>query len=174
MRGNMYNKIIAVFIFSAFLVGFKQNKTTSDNPKGDFAIYLLKSDTLKTWEARQLPLSSLTLADKPLISFKDIIRYDSLQHNITLTAGGIIKVKSFFSKRTSKVPIPFIVAVGSEKIYLGNVFVIGAPYIVPDVPYIHSSFKKTLTIFRSADGNTLDKRMDERIYKALRKRNKLN
>jgi hypothetical protein len=168
----MYNKIIAVFILSAVLFGFKQNISTSSNQTDDFSIYLLKSDTLKTREAKQQPLNSLTLARRPFISIDDIVSYDWSQHNITLTPKGIKKVRSFFAKRTSAEPIPFVVVVGKEKIYLGTIFIIGAPYVVPDLPYIHSSFKTTLMIFRSPDSPG-DQRSDERVRKALQKRDKL-
>ncbi len=169
----MLNKTIAVIIFSAVLVGFTQNTPTSNNQSSDFAIYLLKSDTLKTWQVKRMPLDSLALADRPLVCIKDIVSYDWTHHNMVLTQAGIRKVRAFFSKRTSKDPIPFVVTVGKERVYMGNVFFIGTTYIIPDLPYISSSFKRTLLIFKSADGKPADKRYDEKVHKALQKRHKI-
>jgi hypothetical protein len=169
----MCSNIRMCMLLTTVLLGFTPNVKAQKDQTGDFAIYFLKNDTLRTYQVKQLPLESLVLADRPFIGMNDIAAYHWQQQEIVLTTAGLKKVKSYFSTATTKEPIPFVVVAGNQKVYLGNIFFVGTSYIVPDVPYLHSAFKEPLMIFKAPVAIPPDMRYDERVKIALEKKNKL-
>ena len=180
----MYNKTILILLLLVVPIGFAQRTTASNIQAGDFAIYLLKDDTLKTWEVILRSLDSLTIADHPLIRIDDVVSYDWPNHSIMLTPKGIQKVRSAVAKRTSTLPFPFVVVVGNEKVYLGNMYLMPSSYMAGDIPYIDvSQFTELQTalgsrptsvkINRAPDVTVPDIRNHVRVYQALLKKNKV-
>ena len=85
----------------------------------EFGIYLLTDDRPAT-ELAQSDLNDLPLQDKPLISSADIVAYHKGDHIIELTPSAYAKVQAIFPKPVRVDGIPFVVAVGDERIYAGG------------------------------------------------------
>jgi hypothetical protein len=180
----MNNKNFLIILLLVVPIGFAGRATSVHNQSGDFAIYLLKSDTLKTWEAIFQSLDSLTLADHPLISIDDVISYDWPNHSILLTSQGIQNIKSAVAKRGSTHSFPFVVVVGTERVYLGTMYLMPSSQAVNVVPFVDLSlFTKSeiargsrptsLKVERAPDIAVHDLRKHARVYQALLKRNKV-
>jgi hypothetical protein len=169
----MNNKVIAVLFLFVVLIGCKEDTTGLGNQTGDFSIFLLKDDTLTTEQAKQIPLATIIVKDDPITSINDVVSYNWSEHSIELTKEGFNKFKSVESKIISTLGLPFIVMVGHEKVYLGNIYPYYSSYMHTDVPFIGVSPFTSLRIARAPDTKIEDRRSDERIYKALERRNKL-
>jgi len=169
----MYNKTILVLLLAIAPVGLGRHTVTLNNQPSDFGIYLLRDDTLRTWQAKLLPLNALDLAPKPLIGINDIESYEWSDHTIKLTKEGLARIRALQDNKTLTLPFPFVVVVGNIKIYMGNFFQLYSSYMPVDLPYMFPSLEATLTIRRAPDKSIKDQREDPRIYDALRRRNKL-
>jgi hypothetical protein len=144
-----------------------------NNQPSDFAIYLLRNDTLQTWQAKEMPVNALDLATYPLVGINDIESYKWSDHTIRLTADGIAKFKALEDKTNSTSGFPFVVVVGNVRIYMGNIYRMNSSFMPNDLPYIFAPPNTNLSIGRAPDRNIKDKRNDPRVYNALLKRNKL-
>ena len=169
----MYNKTILILLLAIAPVGLGRRTLTLNNQPSDFAIYLLKDDTLQTWQAKQLPLSALDLATRPLIGINDIESYQWSDHTIKLTAEGLAKIKMLEDNTKSTFPFPFVVVVGNIKIYMGNIYQMYSSFMPIDLPYIFPALETTLKLRRAPDRTIKDQREDPRIYNALLRRNKI-
>jgi hypothetical protein len=139
----------------------------------DFAIYLLRNDTLQTWQAKQLPLNALDLAPRPLVGIHDIESYKWSDHEMSLTAEGVAKFKVLEKKTHSSSGFPFVVMVGNRRIYMGNIFRRYSSYMPGDLPFLFVPLEQILKIGRAPDRSIKDQREDPRIYHAFARRNKL-
>jgi len=169
----MYNKTILILLLAIAPVGLGRRTLTLNNQPSDFAIYLLKDDTLQTWQAKQLPLSALDLATRPLIGINDIESYQWSDHTIKLTAEGLAKITMLEDNTKSTFPFPFVVAVVNIKIYMGNIYQMYSSFMPIDLPYIFPALETTLKLRRAPDRTIKDQREDPRIYNALLRRNKI-
>ena len=169
----MYNKTILILLLAIAPVGLGRRTLTLNNQPSDFAIYLLKDDTLQTWQAKQLPLSALDLATRPFIGINDIESYQWSDHTIKLTAEGLAKITMLEDNTKSTFPFPFVVAVGNIKIYMGNIYQMYSSFMPIDLPYIFPALETTLKLRRAPDRTIKDQREDPRIYNALLRRNKI-
>ena len=169
----MYNKTILILLLAVAPVGLGRRTLTLNNQPSDFAIYLLKDDTLQIWQVKGLSLSALDLANRPLVGISDIESYQWSDHSIRLTIAGIAKFKALEDKTNSTSGFPFVVVVGNERVYLGNIYRMHSSYMPGDLPLIFAPIVRTLKIGRALDRSIEDKRNDLRVYKELARRNKL-
>ena len=142
------------------------------NQPNNFAIYLFRDDTLRTWQAKQLPLNTIDLDSRPLVGINDIESYKWSGHTIRLNTNGIEKFKVLENTTNSSGGFPFIVVVGNLKIYLGNEFRKYSSYMPGDLPYIFTPLDNNLKISRAPDRSIKDTRDDPRVYNALVRKDK--
>ena len=124
------------------------------NKSGYFAIYLLRNDTLKTWEVTAWPLDSLPLAKMPLLGTDDITSFNWVKQEIVLTPKAIERIRSMIVTRNSSLPFPFVVVVNKDRIYMGNIYQNFSSYMAGEIPYIdlsgfqlgRSTLPKSITI----------------------------
>jgi hypothetical protein len=169
----MVHKMIFTLVLCIAPIGLGRRTLNLNNQPSDFAIYLLRDDTLQTWQAKQLPLDALDLSPRPLVGINDIESYTWADHTMRLNADGIAKIKALENKRNMSRGYPFVVMVGNGKIYMGNIFQMYSSYMSGDLPCIFVPLDKNLKITRALDRKIKDKRDDPRVYNALVKRNKL-
>jgi hypothetical protein len=168
----MIFRTIAIFILLATLPGC----TDPVEPGGEaveFGIFLLSDDTLNTDDIKHISLDELVLKENPLIDIDDVVLYHCSDHSIDLTDEGFAKFKSVEGMVKSIYGLPFVVAVGGEKVYLGNIYPCYSSLMYRDLPYIGVSPFISLTIERAWDDSVPDVRDDERVYNALWRRGKL-
>jgi hypothetical protein len=89
----------------------------ADSTPGDYAIYLVKSDSA----APGSDLARIDLASTPFLSQADILSYTWETHEIELTESARQRVAQLAVPVTTG--IPFVVCVGSERIYPGAFWV---------------------------------------------------
>jgi len=82
------------------------------------AIYLLSQD-ISAVDAVKWDLDQLPLENEPLISDEDIISYERASHSIELTPDAYRRFQRVFPKPVKVSGIPFVVCVGSQRIYSG-------------------------------------------------------
>ena len=85
---------------------------------GEFALFLVEGNPPAN-AVRGMELNSLPLASNPLISTDDIQSYDQLTHEIVLTSSGYQRILDLYSLPIDVDGIPFVVTVGSERVYAG-------------------------------------------------------
>lgn len=169
-------KYFLLFIALFLLPNCSRDKNPLDSsPKEIFAIYLLDDLQLSAVDASKKSLDSLTLAKDPLIIVSDIIHYIWKNHTFSLTQEASKKVKTVNDSQGSVFGVPFVVVVGSDRIYMGA-FWWGYSSVAPTFPYIEvlipSSIDEsptTLKIEPSWIEADPDPRGDTRIYLALKK-----
>ncbi len=169
----MCNKTILILLLCVAPIGLGRRTLTLNNQPTDFGIYLLRDDTMQTWQAKEMPLGALDLATRPLVGINDIESYNWSDHTLRLTEDGMAKFKALEGRTTSTSGFPFVVLVGNIRIYMGNIYRMNSSYMPGDLPYIFAPPGTYIIIKRGPDRNVKDKRDDSRIYKALLRRNKL-
>jgi hypothetical protein len=169
----MVHKMIFILVLCVAPIGLGRRTLNLNNQPSDFAIYLLRDDTLQTWQAKQLPLDALDLSTWPLVSINDIESYTWSDHTMRLNAEGVAKFKALENKTNSSRGFPFVVMVGNRKIYMGNIFRMYSSYMAGDLPYIFAPIDKNIKIARAPNKSIKDSRDDPRINNALARRNKL-
>jgi hypothetical protein len=88
-------------------------------PSSGFAIYLLSDDRPATALANS-SLASLPLRDQPLLTQEDLTWYDRATHEMELTPEALARVQQVFAAPVRTDGTPFVVCVGSERIYAGG------------------------------------------------------
>jgi len=166
---NKYTFI--VLIITALFYGC--NDSTGPSNDDAFGIYLLRDSTLTTSDAKILPIKSLNVQEKPIISTTDIIEYHWADHIIILTTEAFERSKSIEGKIKSTYGLPFLVLVGEQKIYLGNIYPAYSSYIHIDLPYIRVAPFIEMRIAKAPSQDVEDKRNDDNIYSALQRYNKI-
>ena len=87
-------------------------------PSDRFAIYLLDDSApqnMAPWD-----LGSLVLQDQPLLTSDDIARYQADTHEIELGTSACPKLQQALPQPITVRGVPFVVCVGSERIYVGT------------------------------------------------------
>jgi hypothetical protein len=139
----------------------------------NFEIYLVKDE--KTIDAIDDELADLDLEDEPILTDKDIEQYDWNKHKLTLIKDQ--KLQDILNEKVYlKVPIdgkPFVVVCDGERIYLGAFWTGLSSLLAPNCPIIISDFSDNDYFQIYYVHNERDTRNDERIYKALKKIDKL-
>ena len=159
-----------LFFATLFFVGFSLEcqSLSSDLVSQDstFAFYLLRDSTIASHQILKVFIDSLALASMPLFTAHDIKTYSWSTHTFVLKP----KIDSIFKRlctigRKSH-DIPFVVKVGSERIYLGEFL---SPYssLSPQCTYISIGSSSPYKLNCSKFASQPDKRSDKRIYDAL-------
>jgi len=87
-------------------------------PGGRFAIYLLAQD-IAPQDAAAMDLEALPLQDQPLLTSDDFASYRAATHEIELEASACQKLQGALPQVISVRGVPFVVCVGSQRIYAG-------------------------------------------------------
>ena len=167
----MFFKTIIVVIASLLLIDCTQS-TNNQNGENEFGIYLLLDKSITTSEAKTINLGLLKLQTEPIICLDDIISYDWSTHTIDLQTEAFERFKSLDTMNVSTYGLPFLVLVGNERIYLGNIYPMYSSlyhFDLPTInvaPFIDMKIEKPLDEFE-------DTRTDSRIFEVLKNNNKL-
>ncbi|MFH1852460.1 MAG: hypothetical protein ABIA75_08955 [Candidatus Neomarinimicrobiota bacterium] len=112
---------ILLFCMTFLMLGLMAGCSNTDESLCDFGLYLLADTTLSYAEIADKSLGKLKLQDNPVIISEDIQSYEvlyssdstySLFHRMVVTAATVDKLGSEI--------IPYVVKVGSNRIYLGE------------------------------------------------------
>jgi hypothetical protein len=106
--------VFLLFLLAAASVSIACRPVPSDR----FAIYLLAEDS----DAPSLAdrdLGSLPLQDQPLLSSDDFISYRAETHEVQLQASTCQELQQALPQNIGVRGVPFVVCVGSERIYAG-------------------------------------------------------
>lgn len=163
---------IALFLF----INCTRDKNPLDySPEDIFAIYLLEDPQLSAVDASTKSLDSLNLAKNPLIIVSEIIHYTWKHHTFSLMQEASKKVQTIYDSRGSVFGVPFVVVVGSDRIYMGAFWWVYSS-VAPTFPYIEALIPSslgespmTLKIEPSWIEGDPDPRGDTRIYLALKR-----
>ena len=136
-----------------------------------FAIYTLANPSVDVTDASRTPLEALVLSPQPFLDRSDIKSYRWKDHTISLTPEAYEKIRALGQSVQTK---PFVVMVGSERIYLGGFWAVYSslgrflPHIsFPLVDGNSISIAQPWRDVRDQDDPGNDMRSDERIYKCL-------
>ena len=174
LEDNMKKKyIISMLLIPLFLCFCSGSKVTENNLGNGLKFYLLKDSTITANEIMWVNLSDLTLAEKPFLSYEDLIYYDWSKHSIEIELSKANEIKSFCDKNISMRGIPFVVTVDKDRIYLGAFWSsyssLGATFPHIDALFIANETPNILILKKAWDSNSInpDLRNDERIYNSL-------
>jgi hypothetical protein len=145
-----------------FVVYAKEQK------QNQFAIYLVKD--LKTVDAIKKDLKDLELEDKPILQSSQITEYNWYTHEFKLKDNSLEKALN------KKVPVwgkPFVVVVGTERIYTGAFWTPLSSVYLPSIPTISSLWfpESDIRTYKIGYWGDNDKRGDLRIYASLKNQN---
>lgn len=137
LKGSQIVKALAVIIFSTLLINgcSKDVPPTAVKGGGDFAVYMLKDQSLKFSDVYNKPVSSLELMKKPWLTSSDISMYDFSSHYIYLKKN---RAEMFAKKEGVGEPqmnMPFVVTANGKAVYAGyftspiSSYMAGAPSI---------------------------------------------
>lgn len=135
--------------------------------RAEFAIYLLKGPGYTAAQAWNQPLESLVLADGPFLATGDLKFYNWQTHEFAVSASVDTQLAAFRRTPGPTGGIPFVVVVGTERIYLGA-FWYGYSSMISQVPFIDALGNPHRINKCESVLVTEDKRADPRVYRALR------
>lgn len=158
-----------ILIVTLLLVGCNNGQKVS--PVKNFAIYLVKD--LTTTEAMGKNLADLLLESTPLLTDREIKTYEWNEHVFTLKDGFNLEEK--LEGKVSLSGKPFVVVVGSQRIYLGSFWTPISSLYIPAIPTIDSIWSKTINkdSYAIKCENKKDPRADKRIYESLKEAGKI-
>lgn len=164
---------LSILLVSLFLLSCSEDIVNNKISDEGFNIYLLKDTTITTNQIMSVNLDDLTIADQPILSYKDIVYYNWSNHSFEIKLSKANEIKSFCSNHISVRGIPFVVTVDRERIYLGS-FWASYSSLAPVFPHLEATYLQNetptvLTIEKSWDNNEQDVREDQRIYNSLKK-----
>jgi hypothetical protein len=167
MKGQIF-----LFLFISTLLFKCSNSTSPILNDSEFGIYFLKETLINSKDAMEKPLENLELQSDPILDIEDIISYNWGEHTIEVSSINFEKIKNIENKIKSTYGLPFVVAVGKDKIYLGNFFPLYSSLMYMDLPHINVAPLTEIKIYK-APLDIEDKRNDERIYSVLKENGKL-
>lgn len=140
---------------------------TNSGEWAEFAIYRLKDLSLTAAQVWNQPLERLSLSDRPFLATDDLTSYKWQTHEFTVTASVDSQLALFRRTLGPTGGIPFVVVVGTDRIYLGA-FWYGYSSMIPQVPFI-DAIGDPHRINKCESVLVLeDKRNDDRIHRALK------
>ena len=149
-----------MLLFPLFLCFCSGSKVTENNLGNGIKFYLLKDSTITANEIRGVNLSDLTLAEKPFLSYGDLIYYDWSKHSFEIGLSKANEIKSFCKKNISTRGIPFVVTVDKERIYLGAFWAsyssYGATFPHIDALFIANETPNILILKKAWDSNSIN------------------
>jgi hypothetical protein len=142
------------------------------------SIHLL-ADDVPASELSSLDLAEIELQDEPIVSATDIISYSESTHEIELTAAAYARIQQLFELPVRVTGLPFVVSVGSDRIYAGAFWTSASSLSFAGV-VILQPFDPDERVIRIALGYPSpqafagkDPRSDERILRSLQAAGKL-
>jgi hypothetical protein len=156
----MHNALLLSFLM---LVGCSSATDPISSP--GFALYRLQDTKIAASQIWNQPLESMTLASSPFLTMQEMISYDWKTHTMTVTGTADSQFVQLARTLGPVGGIPFVVVVGTERIYLGA-FWYPHSSLIPQVPFI-DILAAPHQICRCPNG--ADARTDSRIYQALKR-----
>lgn len=144
---------------------------------GDFAIYLV-TEGISPSEFSSTDLNQLELQEEAILQIQDIVSYLGASHELELTVEAYARVQQLFPKPVNVFGIPFVVCVGTQRLYAGA-FMTPVSSISYDGVTIGQPFDRDPIVqislgYPSQQAFTgRDPRADSRIYNALQAAGKL-
>ncbi len=135
-------------------------------------IWPLEDAAMTLEEAAALPLDSLALQRTPILTMGDVGYYDASAHYIEHTFEYEPEVGRFSFLSVSQGPVPFVLQIDDERIYLGA-FISATSSFLPQQPFITvgTGVRNGFVIERGAAEE--DPRSDPRVLDVLREAGKL-
>jgi hypothetical protein len=135
--------------------------------RANFALYLLNDSKLTAAQVWGQPLESLVLANRPFLATGDLTSYRWQTHEFSVTAPIDSQLVAFQRTPGPTGGIPFVVMVGTQRIYLGA-FWYAYSSLIPQVPFI-DALRNVHQINKCESVLMLeDSRTDPRIHQALK------
>jgi hypothetical protein len=156
-------RAITVLVASLFLAACLLPDETADR---DFAVYLLMDSTTTASEAYSETIESLVLANSPFVTVHDLDSYVWSTHAFALRENARNTFETFRLTRWITSGVPFVVAVGQERIYVGTFWWALSSSMPPPCAVIDATGPLPHRI-ELANGAS-DKRGDSRIYVSLK------
>ena len=148
------------------LPGCKDSETGSSSSDSGFALYQLRDSSIRADQTWNISIDSLELASTPFLTAADIKSYSWSKHTFVAQQ----RIDSIFNSMRGlsgkSMGMPFVVAVGKERIYLGA-FWWGYSSLMPQATYIEMSLPPPYGLKHEELASLPDRRSDKRIYDAL-------
>ncbi len=144
-----------------------------------FSIHLL-ADEIPATELLPVDLKDLELQEEPILSSDDIIMYSWTRHEIKLTAEAYERIRQLFTPPAKVRGIPFVVCVGSDRVYAGAFWTpvssISLDGVVICQPFVPGQHLIRIGLgYPSPEAFTgIDPRFDQRIRRSLEAAGKLS
>ena len=170
----MLNKQVVLFI----LLYMAEISACAPQESKEFSIYLL-DEGISAIEFSRVDIEEVTLESTPVISGEDIVSYELDSHRITLTPAAYRRLQLVFQEPVKVSGIPFVVCVGSQRIYSGALWTPVSSISYDEVVILQSyesegtTIQLTLGYPGPAAFTGRDPRADPRIVRALELTNKL-
>jgi len=161
----MMTKIIYIAVLSVLL---SCSSPTDNNTTDSFAIYLLQDSSLSAWATESTPITDLILAQEAFITEDDLKSYTWVTHTFELIDDKDLAFKEFILSKGNVRGVPFVVLVGSERIYYGTFWWPYSSVVPPHCARIMTLITESTYTISLADGAT-DKRSNPKIYNALKR-----
>ncbi len=145
----------------------------------EFGIYLLRGE-MTTSSFMAADLARLDLQDDPVIASADIVTYNRTTHEMELTTAAYQRYRDLFTLPVDVDGLPFVVCVGSERIYRGafwtplSSLIFDGVVILDDLGSNAPRVQLYLGYPSPQAFGGSDPRADERIFKALEAAGKLD
>ncbi len=165
--------IIYMIFFPLIFSSCSENSITESTLEGELNFYLLKDSQITASQAFNSNIYDLKLAERPFLSYKNLIYYKWSEHSFKIDSNKYIIIKNICENNTSVFGIPFVVTVEQERIYLGAFWFLFSS-IATTFPYINEPIDNRenpyiFVINKSWDSTKKDLRNDPRIYNTLKK-----
>jgi hypothetical protein len=139
----------------------------TDQPSTEsWAIYCLQDGSVTAYDASRQPLAALVLADEPFMTVTDISAYHWSSHTFVPSPRIENQLTALRDSHGSVYGIPFVVKVGSDRIYMGA-FWYAYSSLAPTFPHI-DLISNPHQIQPSWMLGDTDVRYDLRIHNALK------
>ncbi len=158
-------KKIIIFCLPFILLSCKQS-TSNEAFDGSFAIYLLQDSTITAMNAFSQPLENLTLATSAFLTVNGLKSYIWASHSFELTDQMRTIYEQYLLSHGNTSGVPFVVTIGSDRIYLGTFWWSYSSSMPPACAVIEAIAPLPYKI-QLANG-AIDKRSDSRIYYSLK------
>jgi hypothetical protein len=149
------------------------------SPADEFSIYLLQ-DQLSGVDVLGQDLSDLPRQEQPVLTSRDIVRYNPSRNEIKLTGDAYRRIQLLFSTPIKTDGIPFVVTLGETPIYAGAFWTPLSSLSYNGI-VIMQPMEPGSNIIRLEQGypgpdffSGADPRVDPRIIDALQRSGKIN
>jgi hypothetical protein len=153
--------LISLLAFACQELGTGQPSTEG------WAIYCLRDGSITAYDASGQPLDALVLADTAFMTTTDISAYYWSTHTFEPSAQLEARLTAMRDSRGSVFGIPFVVQVGSDRIYMGA-FWYAYSSVAPTFPHIEL-ISNPHQIQPSWEPGGTDLRNDIRIHDSLKR-----